>query len=179
MLTEYFANVKKQITKHFNSSEFLCKCGKGHSIKLNDELCTRLEDLYSYLNCSKIIISSGVRCASWSVKVGGYATDEHVKGNAADIVCYDNAGKIINSKLVCCAAQDLDFAGIGRISDTATHIDISPSRKWRGDELCGYTSKSIPGNDFYSYFGLKKPKRTKYVELCIDDHKYSGLLEEV
>ena len=178
-LTEYAANVKQQITKHFNSAEFLCKCGKGHSIKLNDDLCTKLEDLYSYLNCSKIIINSGVRCSSWSVAVGGYANDEHTKGNAADIVCYDQAGKAIDSKKVCCAAQDLDFAGIGRIDYSSTHVDISSSRTWRGDELSGYTSKSIPGNDFYDYFGMQHPKKSKYIEITIDDHKYSGLLEEV
>ena len=29
----------KQITPHFNSNEFRCKCGKRHSIKIDSDLC--------------------------------------------------------------------------------------------------------------------------------------------
>ena len=154
-MSEYKANSNTQITQHFNSKEFVCKCGQNHNIKINDSLCLKLEELYSYLKCSKIIISSGFRCPAHSIKVGGYATDEHTKGNAADIICYDKNNKIIDTRTVCCAAQEIDFSGIGRIDYSAVHVDVSASRKWYGDELTGYVSQSIPHMDFMIILGFK------------------------
>lgn len=178
-MSTYKYDAYEQLTKHFNCREFRCKCGNTHDYQVNDKLATKLEELFQALGCSKIIVNSGFRCPPHSVLVGGYAGDEHTLGNAADIVCYGADGKVIDTQKVCCAAQDLEFSGIGRIDYSATHVDVSTRRTWRGDELTGYVSKSIPGNDFYSYFGIKKPKKTKKVTLIIDDHEYSGLLEEV
>lgn len=143
-----------QISAHFNSREFMCQCGKNHEIELNTKLVDNLEKLYAMLKCSKIIITSGVRCAQHSVAVGGYATDEHVKGNAADIMCYGQNGKPIDSKIVCCAAQLVGFAGIGRISATAIHVDVSPTRTWKGDEMSGTTNTVT--SDFFAYFNIDK-----------------------
>ena len=178
-MSTYKYDAYEQLTAHFNSREFRCKCNSAHDYQVNDKLATMLEELYNKLDCSKIIINSGFRCPPHSVLVGGYAGDEHTLGNAADIVCYDKTGKVIDSRKVCCAAQDLDFPGIGRIDYSGVHVDVSTRRTWRGDELGGYVSKSIPGSDFYSYFGIQKAKKTKKVTLTIDDHTYSGLLEEV
>lgn len=161
-MKSYKASDNVQITAHFNSREFLCKCSSNHAISLNENLVDMLEKLYSGLNCGKIIITSGVRCATYSVAVGGYATDEHVKGNAADIVCYDKNNNIISSKIVCCAAQDIGFKGIGRISDTATHVDVSTTRTWKGDETTG-TNNTVT-SDFYSYYRLSKSDVYKTVE---------------
>lgn len=151
---KYNKNNPVQISAHFNSREFLCKCNKNHEIDLNNKLVDNLEKLYAMLNCSKIIITSGVRCAAHSVEVGGYATDEHVKGNAADIMCYGQNGKTIDSCIVCCAAQLVGFAGIGRISATATHVDVSPTRTWKGDEMSGTTNTVT--SDFFTYFSIDK-----------------------
>ena len=53
-----------QITPHFNSAEFRCKCGKEHEFNVSDELVQKLEQLYAALNCSKIIVTSGFRCSA-------------------------------------------------------------------------------------------------------------------
>lgn len=37
-----------------------------------------------------IIVTSGYRCEKLNKKVGGVSTSQHVKGEAADIECYDN-----------------------------------------------------------------------------------------
>ena len=179
-MSKYKCTENKQITTHFNALEFRCKCGQNHDTEINTALCEKLETLFESLNCSKIIITSGFRCPSHSVKVGGYASDEHTKGNAADIICYDKSGKVIDTRLVCCAAQDLQFSGIGRIDNSAVHVDVSLNRKWYGDEMTGYVSQSIPDMDFYSYFGMqKKTKKQVKITVEFDDHKYSGLLDEM
>ena len=163
---KYSKNSPVQISTHFNSREFLCKCAKNHDIEVNTKLVDNLEKLYEMLNCSKIIITSGVRCAAHSVEVGGYATDEHVKGNAADIMCYGQNGKTIDSRVVCCAAQLVGFAGIGRISTTATHVDVSTSRAWKGDEMSGTTNTVT--SDFFAYFGIDKSTIGGNVENCVE-----------
>lgn len=162
----YSKNSPVQISAHFNSREFMCQCGKNHEIELNTKLVGNLEKLYTMLKCSKIIITSGVRCAQHSVAVGGYATDEHVKGNAADIMCYGQDGKIINSKMVCCAAQLIGFAGIGRISTTATHVDVSTTRTWKGDEMGG-TANTVT-SDFFTYFNIAKNSLGGNVENTVE-----------
>lgn len=147
---------KTQLSTHFNVQEFKCKCGRNHTIIINDNLVPTLEKLFSRLGCGKIIINSGYRCSVHDRAVGGYGSGHHVLGNAADIVCYDKNNKVISSKLVCCAAQDVGFLGIANIdsSYTATHVDVRPNNRWYGNEAVpGGTSGSVT-NNFYSYFGI-------------------------
>ena len=185
MTKTYKSNDKNQLTEHFNISEFRCKCGGTHDTILNPELPAKLEKLYKALNCSKIIVNSGYRCQSHDRAVGGSGSGHHVYGNAADIVCYDQSGKIISSKKVSCAAQDIGFGGIANIDSTytATHVDVRTSNFWKGNEIKG-TSYSVT-SDFYAYYGLKKSdvypattKKTKTITLTIDGVTYSGTLTE-
>lgn len=185
MTKNYKSNDKTQLTEHFNVSEFRCKCGGTHDTVLNPELPAKLEKLYKALNCSKIIVNSGYRCQSHDKAVGGSGSGHHVYGNAADIVCYDQSGKIISSKKVCCAAQDVGFGGIANIDSTytATHVDVRTSNFWKGDEV--KTSAYSITDDFYKYYGLKKSdvypataKKTKTVTLTVDGVTYSGTLAE-
>lgn len=153
-MAEYECTNRTQLTPHFNVQEFKCKCGGIHRILINSELPKKLELLHNKLNCSKIIINSGHRCSAHDKNVGGSGYGQHVDGNAADIVCYDKFGKIISSKRVSCAAQDIGFGGIANIdaSYTATHVDVRTSNYWKGNEVIT-TAYSIT-NDFYSYYGL-------------------------
>ena len=184
---------KTQLSEHFNVSEFRCKCGTEHDTILSSELVSKLENLFSAINCSKIIVNSGYRCAKHDKNVGGTGTGQHTTGNAADIVCYDNKGDKISTKVVTCAAQDLGFNGIGKINDTATHVDVRKGSKWYGDETIT-SSKSIT-DDFYKYWNFTKEdvygKSTKPVKdpapttnndkdvtLVIDGKTYKGSLKE-
>ena len=156
MLTfKYDDNV--QITPHFNSKEFRCKCGGKHDFQVNEKLCELLEKLYEELDCSSINISSGFRCVHHDKSVGGSGTGQHTKGNAADFCCVGKDGTIISTKLVCCAAQDIGFTGIANINatHTYTHCDVRTSGKWYGDETKG-NSYCIPCTDFRQYFGFEK-----------------------
>ena len=101
-----------QLSPHFNVQEFRCKCDQSHDILISDELIQKLEELYTALGCSKIIVNSGYRCSKHDMAVSGNGSGQHTKGTAADVVCYDQSGGIISSKNVCCIAQNLNFTGI-------------------------------------------------------------------
>lgn len=155
MIKKYEFGDKSQLSLHFNVQEFRCKCGKEHEILLSMELVDKLEKLYSALNCSKIIVTSGYRCTAHDKNVGGSGSGQHTKGNAADICCYGQDGQPISSKTVCCKAQDIGFGGIANITTEYkyTHVDVRTGSKWYGDETKG---NSTVTSDFYSYFGVSK-----------------------
>ena len=144
-----------QLSPHFNAREFRCSCGKSHETLLASELVDKLESLYTALNCSKIIVTSGYRCPEHDKAVGGTSSGQHTKGTAADVCCYGQDGQPISSKTVCCKAQDLGFGGIANITSSYqyTHLDVRTSGKWYGDEVYGNGTVT---DDFYKYFGITK-----------------------
>ena len=152
---EYSDNT--QLSPHFNISEFRCKCGKEHETLNSPELIEKLEKLFTALNCSKIIVTSGYRCATHDKNVGGSGTGQHTLGNAADICCYGQDGQPISSKVVCCKAQDIGFTGIANITAAYiyTHVDVRTGKKWYGDEVHGNNTVT---DDFYKYFGGEEMK---------------------
>lgn len=155
MVKKYESGDKSQLSQHFNVQEFKCKCGQSHDILIAEELITNLEKLYSALNCSKIIVTSGYRCTAHDKNVGGSGSGQHTKGNAADICCYGQDGQPISSKTVCCMTQDIGFGGIANINEKYiyTHVDVRTGSKWYGDEIKG---NSTVTSDFYQYFGISK-----------------------
>lgn len=140
-----------KLSEHFESNEFKCKCGKCTTFTLNEKLVKMLETLYHVFNCSKIIVNSGYRCPEHDKRVGGSGKGQHIEGNAADVVLYDNMGKRIPSKYVCVAAQEIGFSGIAKINDFAVHLDVRPTGKYMGDET---KSNNTVTSDFREYFGL-------------------------
>lgn len=155
----YFSNI--QISEHFKISEFRCKCGGTHSTKISENLIDKLEALFSKLNCSKIVVTSGYRCPVHDRNVGGNGIGQHTLGTAADVICYDRSGKAISSKIVSCVAQDLGFTGIGNINAKyqAIHLDVRSGSKWYGNEVVGTGTVT---SDFYSYYSISKADLSKY-----------------
>ena len=149
-----------QLSPHFNVQEFRCKCSQHHDILIAEELVDKLERLYAKLDCSKIIITSGMRCPSYDISIGGNGGGQHPLGKAADVVCYNQNGDRISSKLVCCTAQDLGFGGIANIdtSYTATHLDVRTSNIWYGNEVINYHTVT---DDFYKYYGIARSSTTQ------------------
>ncbi|MBQ8921529.1 MAG: hypothetical protein IJ060_05135 [Oscillospiraceae bacterium] len=152
MIKTYGYTDNTQLSQHFNAQEFRCKCGKAHDFQIDDDLITKLEALYAAINCSKIIVTSGFRCAAHDKAVKGSGTGQHTLGKAADICCYGQDGQPISSKTVCCKAQDTGFTGIANITAAYiyTHVDVRSGSKWYGDEVHGNSSVT---DDFYKYFG--------------------------
>lgn len=184
MIKSYKSTSTEKLSAHFGAAEMRCKCGGTHDTKVDTELMDKLEKLRETLGCSKIIVNSGYRCPAHDKNVGGSGSGQHTKGTAADIVCYDGKGKIISSKIVCCAAQELGFTGIANIDSayTAAHVDVRAG-KWFGDETkgCNY---EIPEGDFFKHFQLSKKdvcgvRTLKIQSMTIDGVTYVGTLTEV
>jgi len=75
-----------KMTEHFSRKEFACKCGCG-SDNISRALVLLLQnvrDEYPF----PISISSGIRCQDHNHAVGGVEDSAHLKGLAADLVCY-------------------------------------------------------------------------------------------
>lgn len=154
-IIKYSYNEKKELSPHFSSIEFQCKCGKPHDYYIADDLIKKTAILFEKLDCSMILVNSGYRCAEHDKAVGGSGAGQHTKGTACDVRCYDKKGGIISSKMVCCVAQDIGFTGIANINTkyTDTHLDVRTGSKWYGDETKG---NSTVTDDFYKYFGIQR-----------------------
>ena len=160
-VNHYDYNDNTQLSPHFNAREFRCQCGQSHETLIASELVDKLEALYTALNCSKIIVTSGYRCPEHDKAVGGTSSGQHTKGTAADVCCYGQDGQPISSKAVCCKAQDLGFGGIANITAAYqyTHLDVRTGYRWLGDETKGNGTIT---DDFYKYFGLTSAKNILY-----------------
>ena len=163
-VNHYDYNDSTQLSPHFNAREFRCSCGKSHETLLASELIDKLESLYTALNCSKIIVTSGYRCPEHDKAVGDTSSGQHTKGTAADVCCYGQDGQPISSKTVCCKAQDYQY----------THVDVRTSGKWYGDEIHGNGTVT---DDFYKYFGIEKAEsKTKNILKGIDVSYAQGVI---
>lgn len=148
----------RQISTHFHSREFRCKCGCG-VIKIDEGLVNKLEHIFTKLNASKCIVVSGYRCAKWDKKVGGFL-GRHYEGLAGDVIYYDKSGRPIPSKIVCCVAFDLkELNGIAKIDEYSTHLDNRQGWTYRGDEPRGNSSY---WTNPYTYFGVSANDVARY-----------------
>lgn len=169
MIRTFKYDANEQLTPHFNCKEFRCKCGRKHDFQVSEELVQMLEKLYVKLDCMTMNISSGFRCVQHDKNVGGSGTGQHTKGLAADLMCVGSDGKIISSRVVCCAAQDLGFKGIANINAaySYTHLDMRSGGTWYGDETKGYNF-CILGHDFHKYFNMQGKEEKSMVLKGID-----------
>lgn len=159
----------KQISKHFHSSEFMCPHCKR--IKIDENLVDKMEHIFSKLNASKCIISSGYRCPEYDIQIGGFA-GRHSEGLAADCVYYDKDGNIIPSKIVICVAYDLrELNGIANIDGNYVHLDNRNSGTYYGDEPMG--NSSFWSNP-YSYFNVTREEVNKYTGESNSKIKYQS-----
>lgn len=176
MIKTYAYSDAIQLTPHFNSSEFRCKPDNKHDAKhdykIDSELVNGLEALFTKIpelfgiKVSKICLTSGYRCPTHDVAVGGSGSGPHVDGYAADFIVYDEKGAPVSSKMVCCAAQEIGFRGIANITSAYiyTHCDTKDrknasgqSYRWYGNEVYGTGTVT---SDFWAYYGLS-PKTNK------------------
>ena len=159
----------KKITTHFHSTEFKCPhCG---AIKIDENLVNKVEHIFSKLNASKCIVSSGYRCPTYDKRENGFA-GRHSEGLAMDCVFYDKSNKIIPSKIVICVAYDLgELNGIAKINNNYTHLDNRSGSTYRGDETRGNSSY---WTNPYSYFGVSKADVAKYTGEVINTINYQS-----
>ena len=178
---------KIMLTKHFDSDEFACNCGK---IYIDETFVKRLEKFYEKVNSvvplKAVIINSGYRCNKCSTSIkGAFIGDMHNKGAAADLHAIDTNGNKVDSIVLCEAAQLCGFGGIAVITAYDIHVDDRQrddvnytNRQWYGNESLGINYTTFIGKSKYTK-QLNAKANQKYFEIMIDDHKYSGLLEEL
>ena len=146
-------NGKQYLAPHFQVREFACKDGSDKII-INQDLIDVLEKLYAHLGAKAVNITSGYRTPSHSVNVGGYSTDQHTKGNAADIKCKKQDGSLFSSKEITIALEEIGHnGGVGLINkQNAVHVDVRGKKCWF-DETNG--EKIV--NSWCDYWGVTKP----------------------
>lgn len=164
MTYSYKRDKDKYCSEHTQVKEFASKRGNklyNDTILIDEILLHQVEKLFTALNCSKYVISSGYRTPEHDKAVGGNGKGQHTKGKAVDACFYDKNGAIIPAPYVCCVAQDLGFKGIANISRNYryVHLDMRASGKYYGDETKGYNTVT---NDFYKYFNISKAQVEKY-----------------
>lgn len=133
------------MSAHFDRKEFMCECGCGRN-DISADLVNKLESVFDYLartptGCKKCIITSGIRCPSYSPKVKGFSNDAHTKSIAADCVFYQSDNTPYKPETVAAVAEKLGFSGIG-LMNGAVHLDIRNEKNyvnahWFGDERTG------------------------------------------
>lgn len=192
VIKEYSYNTQRnlKLSRHFCVGEFASKSGNklySNKVKIAPALIDKLEQLFTALskyNIKSIQVTSGYRTPEHSVDVGGGRADRHTAGQAADIVCYDTASRVIPAKYVCCAAEDTGFTGIGYISANATHVDVRETAKWWGDETKNNgASISYRGyKSFYDYFNMEGAEcryNGKDYSAVYDKEYYLGVHEDL
>ena len=154
-----------QLSKNFRLKEFQCHDGSDKVLH-DDRLCPWLEKLFFIKIPGKKIravnVNSGYRTPAWSCRpdVGGYATDPHTRGIAADIKIPLVGGGYVPANLICEYLEDIGFiGGVGKINDYSVHIDVRDKKCWF-DETHG--SRIV--DSWYDYFGDKKPEKVEKVK---------------
>lgn len=109
-----------QLSPHFTSDEFACRCGCGFGTRpgdVSEVLLGELELVRDEVGVP-LVITSGCRCNAHNEEVGGATNSTHKLGEAADLA----AGWRIRRKLVAAGIR-LEIPGIG-VARTFVHYDV-------------------------------------------------------
>jgi len=123
-----------KISKHFSESEFACKCGCNTEVIVSKDLLDLLEGMRVSLGVA-IRITSGARCKSHNIKVGGASRSWHVPRNhtlyASDITYWDSKKRDEMGILKLYVLADrLGASGIG-LYKGRIHVDCRPEKRAR------------------------------------------------
>jgi zinc D-Ala-D-Ala carboxypeptidase len=111
------------LTEHFSSAEFACRCGCG-AARVEDRLVEALQALRDVVG-RPVRVTSGVRCEAHNRAVGGAEGSQHLSGRAADIV----VGGVAPVAIGWIGRTLRRFSGI-RIYESWTHLDVREGERW-------------------------------------------------
>ena len=80
--------------EYFKHQEFACRCCRQlpPAVRENIEtLVTEVLDPARRAYGGPVLVNSGYRCRKHNAEAGGVANSQHLRGEAADICCRDNA----------------------------------------------------------------------------------------
>lgn len=112
-----------QVGKHFNLSDFTCKCGCGE-VMYTPTLVSKLDDLADHFR-RDVIVTSGFRCKRHNKFVGGVKDSAHLTGQAVDFVV-----RGVSPAKVVQYLADWD-GGLGEYT-RHVHIDVGVKKRWKG-----------------------------------------------
>lgn len=119
-----------QLSAHFKSTEFACRCGCGFGLNPGDvspALIERLEEIRTHFGKS-IIITSACRCEKHNKRVGGAAHSQHLLGTAADIIIRDVRPETVYNYV----SGRYNNGGTGKYR-LFTHVDVRQDKRfWNG-----------------------------------------------
>ena len=107
--------------RYFTRGEFACKCGRCGGFPAEpEEGLVRLADQVRGHFGKSAIVSSGVRCPSHNVRVGGVAGSYHLKGKAMD---FRVTGQTAAQVLAYVRTLPIHYAYA--IDDSYVHMDVA------------------------------------------------------
>lgn len=120
MVYEFQKGNSTQISEHFNSAHFDCRCTLTTCVftLVDAELVGGLECLWHLSN--GLWITSGFRCQTHNRMVGGKRASLHQIGKAADVQSHTKAPDLANSAET---VPIFKLGGIGR-AKTFVHLDV-------------------------------------------------------
>jgi uncharacterized protein YcbK (DUF882 family) len=120
----------RQLSPHFRSHEFRCRCGRCDYDNPTPALLDALEAFRDAVG-DPVVVTSGLRCPAHNKSVGGEARSYHVTGQAADVrVPAMTLREAYDTALTVPALRN---GGIGVYPDPGErflHLDVGPCRRW-------------------------------------------------
>lgn len=114
------------LSKHFQRSEFACKCHCGFST-VDAELLNTLERVRDYFN-SPVTINSGCRCYNHNSNIGGSSHSKHCFGIAADFTVKDHTPEEVYEFI---NRYEPESYGLG-LYKSWVHLDVrSTKARWK------------------------------------------------
>ena len=119
------------LSKNFNSSEFICKCGCGLN-NLDPRVVNMCQTIRDGIGIP-ITINSACRCEKHNANVNGVPNSYHTQGLAADLSCSIGSEKLYNMIIGLFNLQllpDLQYCK-RYVNKNFVHIDCGKVRKNR------------------------------------------------
>jgi uncharacterized protein YcbK (DUF882 family) len=127
-----------QLSEHFRSEEFACKCCGTLPPSGIDETLIECLEMLRFLIGSPLRIVSGYRCPEYNKKVGGARRSKHLLGYAADVQV---AGTTADRSVTLISKHadkitEFNRGGIG-LYKTFVHLDVrgkhgQKKARWQG-----------------------------------------------
>jgi uncharacterized protein YcbK (DUF882 family) len=117
------------LSPHFSTSEFVCRCGCGR-VFIEPELIQTLEAIREYAGFP-VVITSGFRCPDHNAAAGGTPQSAHLTGEAADISISSSHRRF---KFIEAAIM----AGVSRIGVGRNILHIDVSKRLPQEVIWGY-----------------------------------------
>ena len=118
--------------KHFNKSEFACKCGKycnGYPADIDMKMVKYADAIRERIG-KPISVNSGLRCKTHNANVGGVSNSQHLYGTAADLGCPSGTTP---AKMAAIAEEVMGGTGGIGIYSWGIHIDTRTTKsRWNG-----------------------------------------------